>query len=123
MNEGITIQITANPSENQKQCEIEEYELYKTYKNSINTLLQMGFSLRASLLCVQIAKSDDIDTLMQFALANDEGRYTHPFLEIGNDVQRCIICDDVQSKHDTSDDPKAFEDAQKLSNECAWMIF
>ena len=92
--------------------DIENLEIYKLHTNAINQLVQMGYSLRAALLCVQITKSSAIEVNINFALMDERGVYTHPFLEKGT-KKLCIICNDDQSKHDREADPKSFEKDRK----------
>ena len=74
----------------------------------INQLVQLGFSLRAAMLCVQITGSKDLDHILQFITSDENGFYNHPYLE-QEMTSSCIICSDSQDRHVDSLDPYEFE--------------
>jgi len=81
---------------------------YAENETIINQLVQMNFSLRAAMLCVQITEASDLETVLQFITSDDYGFYNHPFIEQENS-STCIICSDIKQRHVDSLDPKQFE--------------
>lgn len=94
--------------------DLENFELWEQYNSIIFLLIQMGYSLRAALLCVQLTQSSDSETVLRFVLPNELGVYTHPFLEEGK-KKLCIICNDDQTKHNSEVSPKSLEKGRKIS--------
>lgn len=81
---------------------------YRENEGIINQLVQMGFSLRAAMLCTQLTGSNDLDYVLQYVTADEHGYYNHPFLDEGP-TNLCIICSDQQSRHVESVDPRQYE--------------
>ena len=86
---------------------------YRENEGIINQLVQMGFSLRAAMLCTQLTGSNDLDYVLQYVTADENGFYNHPFLDEGP-TKLCIICSDQQSKHVESVDPRQYERSNSI---------
>ena len=86
----------------------QKIESVKKNEEILTQLVQMNFSMRAAMLCVQITASNDLEAILQFITTDESGFYNHPFLDSGSS-EECIICSDAVSKHVDSVSPEVYE--------------
>lgn len=76
------------------------YQPLTPYNNeeTITLLVEMGFTMKAAVFCLQLTGSNDIDQILQFITSEENGFYNHPFLD-EQPNKTCLICSDIESKH------------------------